>query len=80
MPFVKGKPRHPDAGRKPGQPNKLTAEIKSHILGCFNVKDFKKWAKTSPDAFYALVGKILPKEVEAQGLIELIIRDCVKDD
>ena len=79
MPFIKGQ-KNPNAGRPPGSPNKLTAEIKGIILGEFNLKDFRAWRKTNPDGFFALVGKILPKEIEAQGLLQLIIRDCVKDD
>jgi len=78
MPFEKGKPK--TGGRAPGTGNKVTSEIKAQILGEFNLKEFRAWKKKSPDLFFQLVGRLLPKEVEAQGLLQLIIRDCVKDD
>lgn len=78
MPFIKGQ-KNPNAGRPAGSRNKITAEIKQVMFECFDPKDFKKWAKKNPDSFYQIMTKILPKDIEAQGLIKLVIMDCLKD-
>src|SRR5262244_3736682 len=54
-------------GRKKGTPNKLTADIKSMILGALQAKGGQKYlekqADENPTAFLTLVGKILPLQV-----------------
>jgi hypothetical protein len=63
--FRKGDPR---AGRKPGVPNKLTADVREMILkaleGAGGVEYLKARAKDTPGPFLALVGKVLPLQVQ----------------
>lgn len=52
------------AGRKPGVPNKMTAELKEMILGALEEaggQDYlKKQAEQNPGAFMTLIGKLVP--------------------
>lgn len=54
-------------GRTKGTPNKLTADVKSMILGALNAvggeKYLVKQANENPKAFLGLVGKVLPLQV-----------------
>ncbi len=69
MPFQKGKPRHPNAGRKPGSSNKTTAAVKDALDKAFNklggVKSLADWAGSNQTEFYKLWVKMLPQEVKA---------------
>lgn len=59
------------AGRKPGVPNKITAELKDMILGALSDaggQDYlKQQAKKNPGPFLTLVGKVLPYQVTGEG-------------
>lgn len=52
------------SGRKKGTPNKLTADVKSMIIGALNKKGGQRYlerqADKNPVAFMTLVGKVLP--------------------
>lgn len=54
-------------GRKRGVPNKLTADVKSMILGALNKAGGEGYllqqSKDNPVAFMTLVGKVLPMTV-----------------
>jgi hypothetical protein len=55
-------------GRPKGLPNKVTASIKSAISEAFDklggVPSLVRWGESNPDDFYALWGRLAPKEVE----------------
>lgn len=61
--------KRPGAGRKPGVPNKNTAEIKDMLRnaldGVGGQKYFQEQAKENPTAFMTLIGKIIPSDVNA---------------
>jgi hypothetical protein len=63
--------RLPNAGRKQGSRNKLTQGIKEAIEGAFTELGGKDWlvkvAKSDPAVFCALLGKLLPKQLEHSG-------------
>ena len=70
--FEKGKPKHPDSGRKKGQQNKSTLIMKSvrdTVLDAFNVlqKDAKanivEWGRKHPKDFYQIAAKLIPTEI-----------------
>ena len=52
------------SGRKKGVPNKLTGDIKAMILGALEAKGgqqyFERQAEANPNAFMALVGRVIP--------------------
>jgi hypothetical protein len=56
-------------GRKAGTPNKMTADIKAMILGALQAKGGQEYlercADENPTAFLALVGKVLPLQLNA---------------
>lgn len=58
----KGQPR--TGGRAKGTTNKLTADVKAMVLSALNqaggVDYLLAQAKTNPNAFMTLVGKVLP--------------------
>jgi hypothetical protein len=60
--------RRPGAGRKPGVPNKLTADIRASILEAYNLAGGAQYLLTqsqaNPQAFMALIGKVIPREIE----------------
>lgn len=65
MPFQKG---HKLAtGRTPGVPNKLTMEIKEMVRQALDqaggVEYLRKQAQLNPGPFMALIGKIIPSDV-----------------
>jgi len=59
--------KRPGAGRKPGVPNKLTADVKSAIKAAFDEVGGQKYlvnlAKKDPRTFCTLVGKLVPTAV-----------------
>jgi hypothetical protein len=67
--FDKGTPKPAKSGRKKGVPNKTTQEIKDMILGALDEVGgqsyFVAQSIENPNAFMSLVGKILPKQVDA---------------
>lgn len=54
-------------GRVAGTPNKINADLKEMILGALDDAGgrgyLKQQASTSPAAFLALIGKVLPTQV-----------------
>ena len=63
--------RPPNAGRKPGTPNKFTVELKAMIEGALEEVGGQKYlvglARKSPEIFVHLLGKLLPKQLEHSG-------------
>ena len=59
--------RRPGAGRKKGVPNKVTADIKAMVLGALDRAGGEEYmleqARSNPNAFLTLVGKVLPTQV-----------------
>jgi len=69
-------------GRPKGCPNKLTTELKTMILGalaeCGGVEYLKIQAVENPNAFMALVGRLIPYVVKGEGDNGQIIVEIVK--
>ena len=67
MPFQKGKPR--TGGRKKGSVNKTTADVRNAIIEAFHMAGgatyLNRLSKSHPQVFCALVGKVVPSEVNA---------------
>jgi hypothetical protein len=70
-------------GRKKGTPNKLTMQLKEMILeaaelagddmgGGGTVKYLRMQATLQPAAFMALLGKVLPLQVNLDGKLDLV--------
>jgi len=63
--------RREGAGRKPGVPNKLNADLKEMILGALGDaggRDYlAKRAIDTPAAFLTLIGKVLPMQIAGEG-------------
>ncbi len=59
--------KRPGAGRKPGSPNKLSANVKDAISAAFAEVGGKEYligiAKSDPRTFCTLVGKLVPTTV-----------------
>lgn len=70
-PTEKKLPPNAGKGRQKGVPNKMTAEVKQMILdaleGAGGVNYLIKQAGEKPVAFLALVGKVLPLQVNGAG-------------
>lgn len=66
----KGSPKPEGAGRVKGTPNKFNKELKDMILGALEdaggQEYLRKRALDTPGPFMALVGKILPKNIDAK--------------
>lgn len=64
---AKSKPPRAGLGRPKGSPNKLQADVRAMIHNaleeCGGVEYLKTQARENPNAFLALVGKCLPKEI-----------------
>lgn len=60
----------PGPGRPKGSKNKAPAELRAMILqaleGAGGVEYLQRQAEDNPGPFMSLVGKVLPKEVEAK--------------
>ncbi len=71
MAFKKGEPRPANAGRKTGSSNKITADLKTMILGALAEGGGQDWLvkqmSESPAAFLTLIGKVLPLQVTGEG-------------
>jgi hypothetical protein len=71
MPFQKGKPRHPKAGRKKGTPNKLSADTKEVFRlaaeGAGGVEALTRFAIEEPKSFWPLYSKLIPMDVTSDG-------------
>ena len=59
--------RRPGAGRKKGVPNRITADIKAMVLCALDRAGGEKYmleqARSNPNAFLTLVGKVLPTQI-----------------
>jgi len=57
-------------GRQKGTPNKLTSDIRAMVLGALEDAGgqsyLAKQAQKNPNAFLALVGKMLPRDIKAE--------------
>lgn len=57
-------------GRTAGTPNRLQADLRSMILAALEKAGGEKYlieqANENPNAFMALIGKTLPKEIKAE--------------
>ncbi len=75
MPHPAGEPKTPGSGRKPGTPNKVTAEIKEMVEEALRaeggIEYLRQVARDDPKAFCALVGKIIPKNIKISGGLTL---------
>ena len=64
-------------GRPKGSPNKVTADLKSMILGALEGVGGQSYLETqankSPTAFLALIGKVLPTEVKAEVKVDATV-------
>jgi hypothetical protein len=69
MAFEKGQPRPEGAGRKKGVTNGDTAKLRELILGALDEVGGQSYlaqqAYENPNAFMGLIGKVLPKEINA---------------
>lgn len=78
------KPPNAGKGRVKGVPNKLTGDMREMIRGALDDVGGREFladqARENPVAFLNLVGKIIPREVEAKvtGAIELVLADRLK--
>ena len=72
MPFVKGQPRPPGAGRKPGSRNLTSQKLKEIVFEALQQQDggaigyLRKQAIQEPRAFMALIGKLLPTQITGE--------------
>jgi hypothetical protein len=68
MVFDAGHPKL--GGRRQGVPNKVSGEVKSMVLEALRLKGgieyLQRQADENPTAFMALLGKLLPKQVDLQ--------------
>lgn len=67
VPKSAGKNPNLKGGSRKGKPNKVTADLRAMIMGALDAAGgqayLQKQADENPNAFMALVGKTLPKEV-----------------
>lgn len=60
-------------GRQKGVPNKLTADIKETIIEAFGklggVAYLEKVGRENPQVFCALLGKVLPSQLQHSGVV-----------
>ena|SRR5437763_16219440 len=74
--FQKGAPRPPNGGRRKGMPNKVSADLKAMVMGALSdqpgggQKYLADQATANPAAFMGLLGKCLPKDVNATHTVK----------
>lgn len=84
--FKAGQPRHPLAGRKPGQPNKLTKVMRDEWLEAYERKGGVEFLMgLEDDTFAKGLLRLIPNEVAASVVGDLTLRvidrsDTRKDD
>lgn len=65
-------------GRKAGTPNKVTADLKSMILGALDAaggaKYLQQQATANPASFLTLIGKVLPMQIAGDSTAPLVIK------
>ena len=78
------KPPNAGGGRPKGAPNKITSDVREMIRNALETAGGESYlamqAVENPNAFMSLVGKIIPREIEAKvtGAIELVLADRLK--
>lgn len=78
-------PPNAGKGRPKGVLNKVTGDVKAMILGALNDAGGQEYlaiqAVANPGAFMSLIGKVLPKEINAEvrGAIEHVLADRMKE-
>ena len=86
-PFLKGKPRHPAAGRRKGTPNKVSQLVRDAIQTAFDAtggaEEMARWGKQKANqrAFYEMCCKLIPLQVTGAGFgpLEVDTRDQLSD-
>lgn len=70
------KPGERRGGRKPGTPNKITADLKNAIMNAFDKAGgesyLAKIAAKHPQVFCALLGKVLPTQITGKDGAALV--------
>jgi hypothetical protein len=65
------KPGERRGGRQKGTPNKITKALKDMVLSALDKAGGEEYllqqAKTNPNAFMTLIGKVLPMQVSGPG-------------
>lgn len=68
----------PGSGRVAGTPNKLTRDVKEAISNAFTKVGGEDYlvivAHEKPEVFCTLLGKILPRQVDQTGAMEILYR------
>ncbi|MBU2839399.1 hypothetical protein HF670_07445 [Acidithiobacillus thiooxidans] len=67
------RPPNAGKGRVKGTPNKVTADVREMVLGALEQAGGQQWlakqADENPTAFMALLGKLLPKQIDLDASI-----------
>ena len=72
MPFVKGQPRTPGSGRKPGSRNLTSQKLRELVFKALEQQEggaigyLKMQAVQEPRAFLSLLGKLLPTQITGE--------------
>lgn len=72
MAFVKGQPRTPGSGRKPGSRNLTSQKLKEIVFEALQQQEggaigyLKAQAVQEPRAFLSLLGKLLPTQITGE--------------
>ncbi len=73
-----GRKRPKTGGRVRGTPNRVTKDLKEMILGALSAAGGQKYlqaqATASPSAFLALIGKVLPMQINGDSklIVEVV--------
>jgi hypothetical protein len=72
--YQKGEPRHPNAGRKAGTPNKTTRSVRDALVRALEAAEqdggeefFTGLRDSDPKTFASLVGKLIPNQTHITG-------------
>lgn len=75
------KPGERRGGRGKGTPNKTTTAIKEMIEGALSDLGGQKWlvgaAKENPAAFMALVGRLIPRDLNVSGEVKHTLEQLI---
>jgi hypothetical protein len=79
--FRKTKPPAAGRGRKKGERNKLTVAVKELVEGALRDAGGRSYltqqARRNPKAFLALVGKLIPRDLNVAGEIKHTLTDLI---